>query len=325
MPSPVLWRALTCTAALAALTLVGACGGSSTPLSEPGDLPAKVKGLPVEVDVCDLVPAAAASQILDRPLVIVGTEYAAAQVPTLRCALGEEFGVSLVQVELATSPISRNVFEEAYGEAAGGDPVPVRRLGNGAFLRTEKDQQSLHVFVRGAILSLQLLVDPVEPVTVAQVLELATLALDGVPTNPVLAATASGRECSTVALSSATAAIGATPTFASQLTGPDGSFMCSWASSPGSAVVTTIVSLERVRTYRRHLEEIMYAKVPDIAAAPGVTVLSRTDVPGDLVIFDGRRAMATITVVPTAGFSDLDITTTPGERTLAESVIAQLP
>src|SRR4051794_37951719 len=73
---------------LAAALLLSSCSGGSTQLTDPHDLPPQRNGPPADVGVCDVVPLAQASAVLDRPLSVVGLEYGPSRVPTFSCLLG---------------------------------------------------------------------------------------------------------------------------------------------------------------------------------------------------------------------------------------------
>jgi hypothetical protein len=310
---------------LACVSLLGGCGGNPRPpLSGEGDRPPKLEGEATEVDVCSLLPSSLASSVVDHELRIVGEQYGAAQVPTFRCMLGEEFAVPQLTIELAIGPIALDVFEDAYGDRAGGDPQFLKQVGDGAFVRNEKDQRTIHVYAYGSVLSLQLLSDPTQPAERATIVGLARLAVDGLPTNPRLAPTAAGHDCASVDVESVAAAIGAPPTLESGVADADGSLMCSWASRPGSATLTVLRSPSRISAYRQTIDESLYVTVDTLESRPGLTVLSRTDRAGDLLVFSAGGAMAIINVIPSAGHADGATTTTPGEARLAASVIERL-
>ena len=314
---------------LAAATVLGtcmvlsACTGDAS-ATDPGDLPVVIAAAPREVDACRLLRPVDASTVVGRRLVRVGLAYGAAQLPTLGCDLGEDFGVPEVTVALATGPVPLNVFEQAYGDEAGGDPVAVARLEPRAFLRSEQDLRSLHVFLRGSILSLTVRLDPTTPITRSQTIQLAQLAVARVPRHPLLAPTPTSRPCVDVGPGPLSAAIGAVPVRSSTLRGPAGALMCSWTSQPGSAVVTMLRSRTAIEAYLRRLRLSDYSDVPAVTTPPGVRALSRDDRPGDVLLRDGARVLVSISVVPTAGYADEEIETTPGELALVDAVVAAL-
>ena len=100
--------------------------------------------------------------------------------------------------------------------------------------------------------------------------------------------------------------------------------MCSWAARPGSVVISVLRAPGRIASYRRLLDESLYTDVDEVEGGKSVRVVSRTDKAGDLLDLPGHDAMAVINVVPTAGFSDASMLTTPGEIQLANSVITSL-
>jgi hypothetical protein len=320
------WRSRVDAAFAAALAtaLLAACSGTgSSALTDPHDIPPDRPGPPTDVSVCDLVPLAQASATLGSPLSVVGKQYGPSRVPTFACLVGDEFGVARLTVELAVGPVAWNVFLAAYGDRAGGDPKPVRRLGALAYLRNEKDESSLHVFVRGAIVSLRLVRDPARPVRPRSLLDIARLIVQRLPRNPRLAGTTAGAQCSAVSNRIVGAAIGIEP---SRAVGDEvsGSLMCSWASFPGSVDVTVIRDPERVASYRATIDPGAYVSVRGIDAADGVIALSRSNRPGDILLFDHGASMALISVIPSAGSPDDQAITTPDEIALARQVASAL-
>jgi len=311
-----------------ALTLCGALlvacgGGDKEPLTSPGDKPAEITAEPEDVDACTLVTTADVDRLLDRSVESSTLEYGAAQVPTLTCGLGDEFGVAEVSARLATGPIALNVFEDAYGSPAGGTPELVKRLGERAYLRNETDQLQIHALVNGAILTLTVASSTADPVERSSVVELAHLAADRLPKNPRLAPTSGGETCTKLDTEMLTIAIGAEPAVVSSLDGPDQSVMCSWSSRPGSVVVTVLRESDRVASYRRLLSDDLYTEVAAVSAG-GVRAWSRTDKAGDLLIFDGTDALAVVNVIPTAGYASAELATTPGEIALGNAVAESL-
>jgi hypothetical protein len=314
-------RALAVGAAVGAL-LLSACGGGSKALTDPDDIPPERKGPPSDVSVCDLVPITQASNAIGRPVWVVGLDYGPSRLPTFRCLLGDQFGVAVMTVEFASGPVSRNVFLEAYGDRAGGDPKPVNRMGGLAYLRNEKDERSLHVFIRGAILSILLVRDPAHPVARRALFDVARLVVERLPRNPRLAGTSQGARCSRIPARLVGAVIGIEPSRAVGLAAADASVMCSWASFPGSVDVTVIRDPQRVAGYRQTVDASAYVTVPGVGR--GVTALSRTNRPGDLTLFDGHASMALISTVPAAGYPDDSVITTADEVALARQVVTAL-
>jgi hypothetical protein len=279
------------------------------------------------VDVCGLLSGRDSASLRGMPLRPVGLEYEAAKVPTLSCDLGRRFGVPVVSVTLGIGPISGAVFDQAYGDTAGGDPIVVKRLGHDAYVRTEDGHKSVHVLARGSVLTLRSSLAPVHPITRHTLVRLARSAVSRLPHNPRLPQTDAGRRCSRVPLGAVTAAIGAQPSLFSSLDGPRQALMCSWASEPGAAVVRIFTAAGQVAAYRRGSRVDAYRTVSLRGVGPraGVTALSRRDQAGDLLLFRGRSSVAVITVMPTPGFSDPAIATTPGEERLASTVLSILP
>ena len=88
-------------------------------------------------------------------------------------------------------------------------------------------------------------------------------------------------------------------------------------------MVRTVASPARVSAYRAATRTTDYRTVHLRGAGTHVTALSRVDRAGDLLVVHGGTA-ATIAVVPTAGFSNPAIATTPGESRLAAAVVTAL-
>ncbi len=300
-----------------------ACGGPESPLEGPGATPLKRSSPAVPVDVCELVPESRLSQILERDLDVVGFAYGPSQVATARCEFGDTFDRPVLTVQLAADAVAPVVFQHAYGEAAGGDPVLVRRLGDRALLRTEGDVQSLHVFAHGSVLSLTTVVDPTGPITRQALVQTAEVAVGRLPANPVLTQTTPGRRCRLVDTAAIASALGARPTLASEFSSGR-EVTCSWAGPPGSVVVTLHTDPALVRRAHHRLAKPTHTRVDGIAPPRTTAVWSSLDEAGDLLIFKDTEAMVEITVIPTAGFADEDIETTPGERALGRSVWVSL-
>jgi hypothetical protein len=316
-------RRLVAAGALVGLLAASGCGGGSKALTDPDDIPPTRHAPPTDVSVCDLVPIALASAALDRPLKVVGLEYGPSRLPTFRCLLGDEFGVAKLTVELAPGPVARNVFLDAYGDRAGGDPKPVQRLGGVAYLRAEKNERSLHVYTRGAIVSLRLVQDPARPVGRRALPQIGRAIIEHLPRNPRLAGTSAGHRCSQISSGLVGAVIGITPSRAVGLDAPDGSVMCSWASFPGSVTVTVIRDAARVAEYRQTVDASSYIDVRGVDGAD-LIALSRAKRAGDLLIFAGDASMALIAATPSAGYPDDSIVTTSDEVALGSAVVRAL-
>jgi hypothetical protein len=319
-------RALRSLAALAMLLgVVAGCGGDGErgSASDPRNVPITPRGPATGVNVCMLLSPGDTARTLGQTLRPVGLQYGPAKLATLECEFGRSLANPVISVTLAIGPISENVFNGAYGEAAGGDPVPVKKLGQAAVIRTEAAQQSVHVLVHGSILTLTATIDAAKPLRRSQLLDLTTAALNRLPTNPVLASTSPGDRCSHVPVRAVAAAIGAEPTLSSEFVVPDQGVTCSWSALPGAVVVTVFTSAGVVAQYQHLAARPDYQRVVLGGMRPGVDIVSRADRAGDLLIVTGQSAVV-VTVEPTAGFSGPGITTTPGERALATAIATTL-
>lgn len=303
---------------------LSACGGGTDPMSSPGDVPEQPKGPQKPVDVCNLLRPSDIKTVLDLDTREVSLQYRPPQVSTLQCGFGSEFGVPQVTVQLAIGPISLNVFDDAYGNAAGGDPQPVKRIGEVAYYRNEPEGAEIHSLVNGSILTLDVASDEADPTSKKDVVDLARLAADRMPSNPRQAPTSAGVQCSRVPDDAITAAIGTPASAVSSLADDDGSLMCSWAAFPGSVVITVVRSPDRVASYRRLIDDNLYSAVDEVKGGNDIVAVTRTDKAGDLLVFDGKEALAVITTVPTAGFSDPSVATSPGEIAIANGVVENL-
>jgi hypothetical protein len=305
--------------------LLSGCGGGggSGADEDPRAVPVTPQGSPTPVDVCALLTPADTARSVGRALRPVSEAYGAAKVATLQCELGRRFARPVLSVALGIGPVSEQVFDEAYGEVAGGDPESVRRLGQAAIVRTEAGQTVVHVLVHGSVLTVSATIDATHAVRRAALLDLARIALAKLPSNPLLASTASGRRCPSVATEAVAAAVGAEPALSSEFRGGNGSIVCSWTSLPGAAVVTVLTSPSRVAAYTRLAATRSYRAVDLTAPRPGVRAMSRVDRAGDLLILTGH-AVILLSVMPTAGWSDRGIGTTPGEARLAAAVLTAL-
>ncbi len=301
------------------------CQGSSAPETVSGDTPALRAGPLTRVDPCDLLPAATASRLLDLPVQVVGIEVGPASLPTLVCDLGQEFAEPVVSVSFTPEPIAPDVFDDAFGNSAGGDPLRVEGLGDQAFLRTEADVRSLHVFVRGAVLSVRSSLAPLtsrQPVRQPELISLAEAATANVPVNPGLA-TASD-PCPNVSSDDVGAALGRPPTMATQWKMADGSAMCSWGGRPGAATVEIIHGQQSIRDYHRTHDLADYVELGNLGTGSDIKAFSSIDLAGDLVITTPDQTLVLIMVVASAGYSDPSIETTDGERQLAKAILANV-
>lgn len=314
------WVGLVLTALM--LTLTG-CADARHPTELPGITPPAPRGKAVQVDVCDLLPPASASELVGRQLQVVGRGVEPARLETLRCDLGKRFAEPVVTVELTTDPVALAVFESAYGEAAGGDPQVLRRARYPSVLRTEGNQQSIHSFVRGSVISVRTDVSLVRPIERRQLLGLSQLAIRRLPVNPVLAEPSELRRCAVVSPSVVEQAIGRPVTLMQEIDLED-AVECSWGAQPGSLIVsltTQRATLERWQAMVTNNDR--YAEVGGVSDADGLTAYSANEAAGDLVVIAAPRVFR-INVVPAAGFSGSDIPTTPEEKALATEVVSKL-
>jgi len=309
---------------LATLTLgLTACASPRAPTELPGITPPAPRGRTVTVDVCDLLPPAAASNVVGRRLQVVGRGVQPTRLETLRCDLGQRFTEPVVTVELTTDPVALAVFEAAYGDAAGGDPRPVPRLHSSSVLRTEGDQQSIHSFVRGAVVSVRTNLSLVQPILRGQLVELSRLAIRNVPDNPVLAELSDLRRCRAVSQTAVEDAI-ARPVTLRQEVDLGRAVECSWGAQPGSLVVSMTVDRQAFARWQETVTtDSQYAEVDGIFGIEGLTAYSSDESSGDLLVLAAPRVYR-FTLVPAAGFSGSDIPTTPEEKALATDVVTSL-
>jgi len=309
---------------LATLTLgLTGCTSPRAPAELPGITPPAPRGRTVTVDVCNLLPPSAASAVVGRQLQVVGRTVEPTRLETLRCDLGQRFAEPVVTVELTTDPVALAVFESAYGDTAGGDPRLLPRMHSSSVLRTEGDQQSIHSFVRGAVISVRTNLSLVQPIRQRQLIELSRLAIRNLPDNPVLAKLNELRRCRVVS-GAAVENVIARPVTLTQEVDLGGAVECSWGAQPGSLVVSMTVDR---RAFERWQETVttdaQYAEVGGIAGVDGLTAYSSDESSGDLVVLAAPRVYR-FTLVPAPGFSGSDIPTTPEEEALATEVVTTL-
>jgi hypothetical protein len=289
---------------------------------DPADaVPSPRSGAQTPVDVCQLVPAAEVSELLGRRVSVVEAHYLSPTVPTYRCGLGTTFARANVTVSLAAGPVALAVFDEAYGEAAGGDPAPVENLGDRAYLRNEAGARSLVVLSRGAIVSLTASGNAAEAIRPRQLIALTRAAVQRLPANPALGVSPTGVPCTAVPVGEVEAALGAPVELATALVRPDGSVVCSWTGLPGS--VTAMVHDSRAdhaaaERRRRHGDGARVRGLDEGRA------WSASDQPGDLEILVGATTVLRIQVIPAAGWASDDIATTKPEIRLANAIVAKL-
>ena len=263
--------------------------------------------------------------MLGLPVQVVGKEFGPSRLATLVCDIGQRFSEPIVTVSFTPEAIAQKVFEEAYGNAAGGDPIVVDSLGDRAFVRTEADVRSVHVLVHGAMLSVRTSLEPLSsrgPVPQPELIALAEAAVAAVPDNP--APPKHDNACPRISSGSIKAAIGRSATMATQWTMADGSLMCSWGAQPGSATVEILRDQQAITEYRQTHHLADYLDLGDLGAGPGTRALSSVDTAGDLVILARDQALVLITVVASAGYAYPSIATTDGERLLAQNALAML-
>jgi hypothetical protein len=293
-----------------------ACSGDDG--RDPEDVVALPRRGPVTaVDVCRLLPAEDVSALVGHPVSVVEGQYLSATLPTYRCGFGTTFGSAQVRVSLAPGPVVLPVFDEAYGEAAGGDPLPVERLGQRAYLRNEGGVRSLVVLSRGAIL--QVTAPPA--LRPRRLVDLTTRAVERLPGNPVLDVPESGQPCTDLPPRVVQAALDVPIELGTTLVGPDGAVVCSWAGLPGSVTVTVRVSPADHQAAERQQHREDGVQVNELDRARG---WSAADRPGDLVVLVGPSTVIRIDVVPAPGWASDDIPTTSAEVALANAVVDML-
>ena len=170
---------------MAVLGLAAGCtGGGSEPLSGPGDRPPKVPGHPPRSTSArssrrhrpaEPRPRPGARRRRVRRLACRHTGACSAlSSGSRRCPSSSPRGRSRERVHrgLRTRPAATHSW--------------LHHVGQRAYYRAEKDDRSLHVFVHGSVLSLEVVNDPAHPVRRAEVLALGRAAAAGVPLNPQL-------------------------------------------------------------------------------------------------------------------------------------------
>lgn len=309
---------------LATLTLgLTGCTSPRAPAELPGITPPAPRGRTVPVDVCDLLPPSTASDVVGRQLQVVGRRVEPTRLKTLRCDLGQRFAEPLVTVGLTTDPVALAVFESAYGDTAGGDPQPLPRMRSSSVLRTEGDEQSIHSFVRGAVISVRTNLSLVQPIQRRQLIELSRLAIRNLPDNPVLAELNELRRCRVVSRAAVEDAIGR-PVTLRQEVDLGRAVECSWGAQPGSLVASMTADRQTFERWRETVTtDGQYAEVSGISGADGLTAYSSDESSGDLVVLAAPRVYR-FTLVPAAGFSGSDIPTTPEEKALATEAVTTL-
>ncbi len=304
------------------LALMTACSQDRDPAEIPGITPPLMRGKPVRVDACDLVPPAQASEIASQRLSVVGMRILPPRLETVRCDLGQELGTPVVSVELTTDPISFAAFDAAYGQSSGGDPEPVRRIKLPSILRVEGDKRTIRIFVHGAVISVQAYDDIASPLARKDLVELSRLAVRRLPRNPVLREEFKIDRCASVPDDVIELVLGRPSTLELELSS-QGFVQCSWGGQPGAAVVTASEDPSEVRRLVRSARDDDYAEVEGVEPDDKVRAWSSTGEAGDLVVVSADRVFS-IEVTPAAGFSDPDIVTTPPELALATAAVRSL-
>ncbi len=298
------------------------CSQDRGPNEEPGVTPPTRRGQPVDVEACDLLPPAQVSEIIDRQLTVVGLRVQPPRLETVRCDLGEQFGEPVVSVELTTEPVSRLVFEEAFGEEAGGDPRSVSGVGAPSILRTEGEHQTLRSFEKGSVVAVVVPVRVARPIPLKDLIKLSRLALSQLPGNPALQQTGPIDRCAGVSDGAVESVLGRPIALREELSVGQ-SVECSWGGQPGAASI----SLTDNPSAADHFEELAvepdYAEVTGLETSIDVLALSNTEEAGDLLV---RSAdwVAELHVTPSAGYSDAEIETTKAELAWAAEALAAL-
>lgn len=283
-------------------------------------VPSPRPGAGTPVDVCRLVPITELSAIAGHDLSVVDARFLAATLPTYQCGFGVTVGRPLVTLSLAPGPVAIAVFDEAYGEPAGGDPALVRRLGDRAYQREESATRSIVVLSTGAIVRVTAPHSRAAAIRPRLLPALARAAVGRLPRNPELGVPGTGPPCSEVAESAVADAIGAPVELATQVAWPDGSAVCSWAGLPGAATVTV---LDGRTTYERIRNEVV-ERDGMVHGVHGARAWSAANTPGDLTALVAPDRVLRVEVVPAAGWADDDVPTGDTEVALANAVIAAL-
>jgi hypothetical protein len=315
-----------CLALLVAVSASG-CGGKPDPLAGKDATPPIRTAAATSVDVCHLLSPGNASRVLQRPLLVVGRTVGPARDTTVQCEIGQGFDDPLVVVSLAPEPVARDVFDDAYGNRAGGDPVLTHNLGDTAYTRTEGDQRAIHVLVHGSVLSVSVPFGPTgeaAQVTKEQLVMLTRIAVGSLPANPVVEPMTAPRQCNAITAHALSDTLGRPPTVDAGLVFSPGSLTCSWGGQPGSVTVSVTDDVHVMAAFRASHTLSAYVRVPDVVPLGTGSAFSSNETAGDLVVFVDDRLMMRLDVVPAAGYTGPDIDTTDGERTLAEQLLAEL-
>ena len=332
---------------VACALLLTACTGGSSSAGGSDAVPAARTATATTVDVCDLVSAGTISQLLERQLIVVGRTAGAPRNTTVSCDFGVRFAEPVVTVTLAPDPIAQDVFDQAYGLRAGGNPDTMS-LGDKSYLRTEDTHRVLHVFVHGAVVSVGAVIGPPGSgaaaggsgddaagsgaadggVSQTQLVKITRAAVRALPDNPAIESRTAPQTCDEVDGSVLADTLGRPPTLDAGLAFGNGALMCSWSGQPGSVTMTLTADPLDVQRYR-HTHP-----VDDQVAVAGVLprsegrAMSSPDVAGDLAVQVGADRLMTLQVIPAAGYTDDGIDTSDSERVVAKAgleLLQQMP
>lgn len=290
------------------------------------------------MDVCGLIPVDTISEVLERQVIVVGRTAGAPRSTTVTCDVGERFAEPVVSVTLAPDPIALDVFDQAYGLRAGGNPDQMD-IGEKAYLRTEDNHRDLHVFDNGAVLSVSALIGPPGSasaaggsgnsaagpgageggVTRVQLIRLTRAGVKALPENPVVETSTAPQVCDQVDATVLADTLGRPPTLDAGLAFGNGALMCSWSGQPGSVTMTLSTDPLDVQRYlHTHPIEEQVA-VPGVLPSSEGRAMSSPQVAGDLAVQVGTDRLLTLQVIPAAGFTDDGIDTTESERDVAKA------
>ena len=307
---------------LVCVALVAGCSSHANRLSGPDATPAARTTTATTIDVCDLVTADTASTVLDRSLQVVGRTVGPARETTVECDLGERFGEPLVAVSLAPEPISRDVFDAAYGDPEGGNPGHLQQFGDAAYVRTEGTQRVIHVFVHGAVLSVSATLGAIgspDLISMAQLRRLTRAAVAALPDNPAVELSTAPQECGKIDGAVLADTLGRPPRLSAGLGYSDRALVCSWSGQPGSVTVwmtddPAVIS----RFLDRHPLDLDVAVTGILPRSQG-QAYSSPKVAGDLVVLAGPDRLMTVQVIPAAGYADDGIDTSASEVAVAQA------
>jgi hypothetical protein len=310
-----------------ALLAVPACSGGGSAPERPAAAPPVRAGEAVPVDSRALVSRRVVRRAVGQPVRIVGRELDPPTLPTQSCLWGVEFGVPLVELQVTPGPVARQVFDAAFGPAAGDDPreVPV---GESAYAREGLTSRTLQVFGNGVVLSMEARDSPGSRLPRGALVDIANAVLRRLPRNPELVGSPLPRPCRGIDEDAVAAAMGADVRLRAGHADRGGSVagdgagdavMCSWAGLPGHVVVTVRTNPVQITNFRANLSPRVYARVPGVPAE----AWSQNNHAGDLLVFlDG--ALVEVTSLPGEGFSSPGVPTTPGEVRLARELVRAL-